>query len=80
MKRFTYIDRYNDNNLILLHVPKTGGTSLKMVLIQNQIPFCELHINRKMESGAAILLDDILNSDKKVILTWRNPILSLIHI
>ena len=31
-----------------------------------------------MESGAAILMDDILNSDKKVILTWRNPIEAVI--
>ena len=67
-------DRFNNNNIILLHIPKTGGTTVKYCLLDNNIKFTELHFNNRMESWCSILLDDIIKSDKKIIVTFRNPV------
>lgn len=66
--------KYDNNDLILLHIPKTGGTTVKKILISNNFNFAELHFNSRMDVGASIMLDEILKSNKKIIVTFRNPI------
>ena len=63
------------DNVILIHIPKTAGTSVKHILMDNNIKFNELHLNARLECQPVRHIDYILNNnDVKVILTWRNPI------
>jgi hypothetical protein len=69
------LEQYNEHDLILLHIPKTGGSSVKSLLLSHNIKFLELHVNNKLESCVSILLDNIIQDEsKKIIITWRDPI------
>ena len=64
-----------NSDIILLHIPKTAGTTIKILLFDHQCNFTEVHMNRYMESLTSEYLDYLLiNLHKKVIITWRDPL------
>lgn len=61
--------------VLLLHIPKTAGSSVKGILIDQKVKYKELHLNRRLECAPVKYIDDILNDPEiKVILTWRHPV------
>lgn len=67
------MESYQTENIIIINIPKNACTTLKNYLTQNSLTFCELKVNN-MVSESAILFNDLLNSNKKIIICWRNPI------
>lgn len=62
-------------DVLLIHIPKTAGTSVRHLLIQHGVNYKELHFNNRMQCAPWKYLDWILEHPKqKVILTWRDPV------
>ena len=69
------ISSVDENKIILIHIPKTAGTSVKYILNDYNTKFKELHLNSILECQPIKHIDRILkNEDIIVILTWRNPV------
>ena len=67
------------NTVLLIHIPKTSGTSVKDIFISNKIDFRELHFNSSLECMPNKYIDHILENDsQRVVITWRNPVEHLI--
>lgn len=67
------MESYQKENIIIIHIPKTACTTLKNYLTQHGLTYCDLKIDN-MISQPAKLINDLLDSDKKIIICWRNPI------
>lgn len=66
-------EKYINAEVILIHIPKTAGSTL-MTALKNEINLLYLHMNGRRTSYAAHFIPRILeNSTKKVIVTWRDP-------
>jgi hypothetical protein len=64
-----------DSRVLLIHVPKTAGTSVSHVLHAAGVKYKELHFTGRLECEPWQFLDNILaDPERKVILTWRNPV------
>lgn len=71
------LERYEKSEIIFLHIPKTGGTTLIYYFHANKIVNMEVHVYRNQYCLAADILEDLLigkGKTKKVIIAWRHPI------
>lgn len=68
-------EKYIQADVILIHVPKTSGTTLTHILHINNIKYVVLHVNFRWKCYPKVYLERILkDTNKKVIFTWRNPV------
>lgn len=73
--RLTNGDEDTLPDVILIHIPKTAGTTLYRILQKEEVIFKELHFNSNLRCAPCKYLDKILaDPNQKVILTWRDPV------
>lgn len=57
---------------IVIHVPKTGGSSLQKILKNTNLNCLFLHVLNDY-SLTSLLLNNLMVTKKKIIVTWRDP-------